>query len=350
MSVSTAGPTVLLALLLALLLHNSPALAQFPQAVNPSALPMHLYPVQGSGSGDLSCGATTNVTQLTQARQLAIAQYSNLKEAQSFAAYDAGMRGLWDAADEGVRVVVPAAGVYTGIEDVIEYISLVVGVVNDGYAYYYNSSSSNLQYFAGNASLSFDVAQKAKFYCSTLPSETDAGECQTEELDSLSLHHVSFKPCTALIKQYVIAYDDVQNYMATKGARAATVCARHSKHCTGENRQFADFMGCMEFMESIPFVTCAAQVFNGDNMVCRFKHSFMVQFRPDTHCPHLGRTNTKCTDADCGGDFSCDAQAGALTYSPKLAPQCCEQGCEAQTRVESRCAAAALPGNEVYNR
>lgn len=299
--------------------------AQFEAPFLPPPLPMDIYPVENSGNGDLSCPLTVNMEALHNARMGTIAKYSALKEASSFEEYESGMRSLWDSVDEGIRVVVPAAGVYTGIASVIEYIALVVGVANDGFAHYYNSVPSNFQAFPNNSSYSFQVAQKAKFYCNSPPSNDNAGDCQSDEMDSLSLHHISFKPCTTLIKQYVVAYDHMQSYMATKGARAATVCSRHNQYCTGENSQFENFMECMHYMESIPFTTCGAIVFQGDSMLCRFKHSFMVRFRPEKHCPHIGRESLPCDDDDCLGDFgACEADPGDLSYTPRLHPRCCK--------------------------
>lgn len=56
---------------------------------------------------------------------------------ESFDAYDKSMRKLCDESDPNIRVIIPAAGTYIGIEEVIEYISLVLGAVNNEYAYYY---------------------------------------------------------------------------------------------------------------------------------------------------------------------------------------------------------------------
>ena len=312
-----------------LVLFVSPCSAQFPPPELPPPLPMHLYQVEDQTLGDLGCSLSQEgLLQLTQARQITLARYSNLKEASTFEEYDQGMRALWDIQDENIKVIVPAAGTYVGIENVIEYIALVVGVANEGYAYYYDSNLSNFQYFPNNSSFAFQVDQKSKFFCQLKSAGADPADtiCETDETDSLSLHHVSFKPCTALLKQYVVAYDDVQNYLATKGARAATVCARHNQYCLGENKQFYDFMDCMEYMESIPFTTCGQEVFNGDNMLCRFKHSFMVRFRPEKHCAHIGPDSIPCTDEDCDGDFrACEATPGDLTYTPRLHERCCDK-------------------------
>jgi len=276
------------------------SIAEFPPPVLPNPLPMEKYQLD-NGNGDAACPLSVDLIALGQARQTNLGKYSLLKEAQSFEEFEAGMKEIWDVEDEDIQVIVPAAGTYTGIEEVIEYISLVVGSLNNGFAYHYDSVISNLDYFPTNSSYAFQVAQKSQFYCTVLPSANGSGNCETGELESLSLHHVTWKPCTALIKQYVIAYDDQLYYLATKGASPVTICSRHERYCADDenNRQYDSFLDCMKFMESIPSVSCGAEIFNGDNVLCRFKHSFMTQFRPDVHCPHIGRETYACSDVGC---------------------------------------------------
>lgn len=339
-----------------LLVFNCIAMA-YSQTPSPNIapLPMHLYQVQGSG-GDTACSSTVNLQQLTQARQLALKRYSDLKEAESFKAYETGMRALWDPTDSNISINVPAAGTYFGIEEIIEYVALVVGVANDGYSSFYDAKISNFEYFPNNASYAFTVNQKAKFYCRRAPSATDDGDCQTGEIDVIALHHVSFKPCSTLFKQYVLAYDDYTTYLAAKGARLITICMRHDRHCnTPQTRQFQDVFACMKYYESIPFATCGKEVFNGNNALCRFKHSFMVKFRPNEHCPHIGRNSEPCTDADCDGDFrACTDKPGEVAYTPRLSPRCCLRPyCVTRTRCawnrvfefnEKRCKVKRLYG------
>lgn len=298
--------------------------AEYPPPTLPSPLTMEKYQVDNGG--DLSCPSDVNLEALQGARQIALAKYSNLKEARNFEEFDAGMREIWDVEDESIKVIVPAAGTYVGIESVIEYIALVVGSLNYGFAFYYNSIISDLEYFPTNSSYAFQVAQKAQFYCSALPSPdgSDLGNCETGEIDSLALHHITWKPCSSRISQYVIDYDNLQDYLAIKGASPESVCSRHERWCTGENKQYESFFDCMEFMESIPSVSCGSEKFNGDNMVCRFKHSFMLQFRPEKHCSHVGKESYVCDDAACEGDFerACEATPGDMYYTDVLKPSC----------------------------
>lgn len=294
-------------------------------------LPMHEYQVESSEGGDTQCPSGTNLALLGLKRQLVIRRYASLKEATNFDQYEGGMRALWDTADSNIKVSVPIAGTYTGIEQIIEYISLVVGVVNDGLVFFSDAAVSNFKYFPTNSSYAFDVDQKVSFYC------TDKDTCQTPKYPSKSLQHISFKPCSTLIKQVVVTYDEFTSYLATKGVRAASVCGRHEKYCTTPaTKQFKDFLECMQFMESIPSVTCGSEFFNGENLVCRWKHSFMMKFRPEVHCSHVGKDSPPCDDESCDGDFAaCASKPGEPSYSARLNPRCCNS--RKYCVSESRC-------------
>eukprot|EP00168_Porphyra_purpurea_P006380 TRINITY_DN1785_c0_g1_i2.p1 TRINITY_DN1785_c0_g1~~TRINITY_DN1785_c0_g1_i2.p1 ORF type:complete len:201 (-),score=37.79 TRINITY_DN1785_c0_g1_i2:299-901(-) len=136
-----------------------------------------------------------------------------------------------------------------------------------------------------NASVSFALAQTTRYYCARPPTEGDEGACETPALPSLSAHHVSFKPCTALLRQYVVEYDATTTYFAARGARAAVTCARHSRWCTGANAQYGSFGECMAAIDALPAFSCAAAVFQGNSAICRFKHSFMLRYRPEVALP-----------------------------------------------------------------
>lgn len=258
-----------------------PAGAYPPPAV--PVLPMDRYPVAaapaGTPPGDAACQSRgVNVTALAAARMATIGKYGALKAAPDFDAYEQGMRALWDVDDPTIRVVVPAAGTYTGIENVLEYISLVVGSLNGGYVAFAGGDVRGFAYTPANASVSFTLAQTARYYCSAVPTATAAGTCETPALPTLSAHHVSFKPCTALLRQYVIAYDETATFLAARGATAVATCARHARWCTGGNAQYESFGECMAFMDGLPAFSCAEAIFQGDSAVCRFKHRYVFPF------------------------------------------------------------------------
>ncbi|OSX72737.1 hypothetical protein BU14_0407s0001 [Porphyra umbilicalis] len=283
---------------------------------------MDRYPVHGPPGGDAVCPPGTNATALAEARLATIARYSALKSAPDFDTYNRSMRALWDTADPAIRVVVPAAGVYTGIEDLLEYVTLVVGSLNGGYVYFAGGDVRSLAWTPSNASVSFAAAQTARYYCARPPTEADGGACETDEIPALTAHHVSFKPCTALLRQYVLEYDATQVYLAARGARSAVTCARHDRWCTGANAQYGSFEECMTFMDALPAFSCSTAIFQGDSAICRFKHSFMLRFRPEVHCPHIGRVSPPCTDCDCDDGVACRTRPGDVHFSP-VRPRSC---------------------------
>lgn len=202
------------------------------------------------------------------------------------------------------------------------YISLVVGSLNGGYVAFAGGDVRGFAYTPANASVSFTLAQTARYYCSAVPTATAAGTCETPALPTLSAHHVSFKPCTALLRQYVIAYDETATFLAARGATAVATCARHARWCTGGNAQYESFGECMAFMDGLPAFSCAEAIFQGDSAVCRFKHSFMVRYRPEVHCAHLGRVSPPCTNCDCEAGLACRTRPGAPNWAPVPPPAC----------------------------
>ena len=133
--------------------------AEFPTPDLPNSLPMEKYQVDND-NGDAACPSSVNQTALYQARLLTMKKNAELKTARSLEEFEAGMREIWDDEDEGIQVIVPVAGTYTGIQNIIEYSSIVAGSLNNGYVSHYDTAVSNLEYFPTNSSFAFQVAQK----------------------------------------------------------------------------------------------------------------------------------------------------------------------------------------------
>lgn len=90
--------------------------------------------------------------------------------------------------------------------------------------------------------------------------------------------------------------DPVVAQAKATAALSQSVCEAHAQYCTGDNVQYESDEECVRFMtEDIRF----GQAFElGMNtLLCRNMHQKMLPFRPDVHCPHIGRWGGgQCTD------------------------------------------------------
>eukprot|EP01098_Paradermamoeba_levis_P009499 TRINITY_DN3969_c0_g1_i1.p1 TRINITY_DN3969_c0_g1~~TRINITY_DN3969_c0_g1_i1.p1 ORF type:complete len:343 (+),score=109.45 TRINITY_DN3969_c0_g1_i1:95-1030(+) len=82
-------------------------------------------------------------------------------------------------------------------------------------------------------------------------------------------------------------------------------CSRHSRFCTGPNKQYESIEGCVSFLKTIPFGE--PDVFTANNVLCRNQHATLIQLRPEVHCMHVGPT---------GGDFCRDEPFNDLFQVP----------------------------------
>mmetsp|Transcript_27305 Transcript_27305/g.41938 ORF Transcript_27305/g.41938 Transcript_27305/m.41938 type:complete len:291 (+) Transcript_27305:67-939(+) len=73
------------------------------------------------------------------------------------------------------------------------------------------------------------------------------------------------------------------------------MCLAINFACTGENRQYLGIADCLFFMNSIPFGSWDNA--DQDNVTCRNLHMLLALFRPDAHCPHVGKDGGgRCVD------------------------------------------------------
>ncbi|KAL8686413.1 MAG: hypothetical protein Q9224_005455 [Gallowayella concinna] len=80
-------------------------------------------------------------------------------------------------------------------------------------------------------------------------------------------------------------------------AIAQSICGTATKFCNGTNEQYAGPAECFEFLtKSVRFGQ--AYELGRNTLMCRMVHQNMVPFRPDTHCPHIGKTGGGYCDDD----------------------------------------------------
>ncbi|KAB5585544.1 hypothetical protein GE09DRAFT_1277060 [Coniochaeta sp. 2T2.1] len=96
--------------------------------------------------------------------------------------------------------------------------------------------------------------------------------------------------------------DQVVAYLADKMAQ--TVCSTHGTYCTGKLQQYADATSCYNFLTTQVRLGQTYEM-GRNTLICRTMHSIMLEYRPETHCPHIGPS---------GGGMCVDDQ----TYSEKV--------------------------------
>ncbi|KAH9842133.1 hypothetical protein Tdes44962_MAKER07685 [Teratosphaeria destructans] len=80
-----------------------------------------------------------------------------------------------------------------------------------------------------------------------------------------------------------------QTMSITTQALANSVCTTHDKYCNGTNLQYESKDACMKFLtQEIRFGK--AYELGRNTLLCRMLHQYMIAYRPQVHCPHLGPT------------------------------------------------------------
>jgi hypothetical protein len=75
-----------------------------------------------------------------------------------------------------------------------------------------------------------------------------------------------------------------------------SICKQHDKYCVGANRQFTSFDECVTQLRQFQGTKSQCGTAAGNTLTCRAKHQFMVQINPNVHCPHLGVNSAACID------------------------------------------------------
>jgi hypothetical protein len=222
-----------------------------------------------------------------------------------------------------------AAGDYYGVEDIIEYLTLVIPSLNQGYVWFSPSHivEGSIRYFPDNATIFVQQTHKTTFDCYKLPPAdlSNTGECRSPLVDGISGGMFTFKSCSAQVVQYISNFDDYTNRGAVRAGSAWDTCWKAMAFCKGENEIFdGDFEKCVAFMNQIPVVACETAVLRGNSSTCRGLHSFLAEHRPDLHCQHIAADSKPCVDDHCGGDLVCqgDYPPGHWKWSAVVSDRC----------------------------
>jgi len=221
-----------------------------------------------------------------------------------------------------------AAGDYYGLEEIIEYVSLVVPSLNGGYVWFSLATldPTSVFYFPQNATIfAKQTTHKTTFDCYSFPTNKNPqGICHSPVVDGIAGGMFTFESCGTKVVQYISNFDEYTNEAAVRESNAWDTCWRAMAYCKGNNTIFGgSFFTCAGYMQQIPTVSCRQSVLRGNNTVCRGLHSFLAKFRPDIHCPHIAPGSQTCLDSHCD-EIVCPRQLKPSDYrwSP-VAPRSC---------------------------
>lgn len=99
----------------------------------------------------------------------------------------------------------------------------------------------------------------------------------------------------ALVAQYPQA--NLTGEQLVKKSAIESICKIHQNYCNGTNQQYESFDECQTFLSGIRL----GKGYEGgrNTIFCRNIHQVMLPFRPDVHCPHIGKTGgDMCLDND----------------------------------------------------
>jgi hypothetical protein len=277
-----------------------------------------------SNQADVNCAL--NATQLVAARRGTLLQYYFALTAANYVQLQALATPVF-VNSSSTSIHQAAAGDYYGLEEIIEYVSLVVPSLNGGYVWFSPSvlDVSSVKYFPQNATIFAKQTHKTTFDCYQFPNgKNPTGICHSPTVNGIAGGMFTFESCGTKVVQYISNFDDYTNEAAVRESNSWDTCWRAMAYCTGVNQIFGgSFEACAGYMAQIPTVSCKQSVLRGNNTVCRGLHSFLAKFRPDLHCPHVSAGSTVCIDDHCD-EVICPNQLSRLDYrwSP-IPPKSC---------------------------
>jgi len=225
---------------------------------------------------------------------IALIRYKKLASSEEYISL------LSDIVHENITATLSQVGVYTGIESFVEYVLLSSPVINN------NLMEQTFSYSYGwhlseDGNIAFQTENQWTFFGSKIRwisalHKTEFSDCDdkilgfTEALDS-SLSRIMLPKMIEKAQPW-----SVENFM----------CPSIIEHCSDPSlnvSEFEDTEACVAFQRSLPNKQCDSihQSMEGNTVACKLRHAFMVQFRPNHHCPHTGTGNLP----DDRGKFVC---------------------------------------------
>ncbi|KAF2465320.1 uncharacterized protein BDR25DRAFT_337065 [Lindgomyces ingoldianus] len=122
------------------------------------------------------------------------------------------------------------------------------------------------------------------------------------EAEEITQYDVTFRWFAYLLQTLLLGLAPGNSTLAMERATmalASSVCNAHTSYCNGTNAQYESRDDCMQFLtQEIRF----GQAFElGMNTLgCRSIHEIMLKYRPDVHCPHIGKSGGGMCDDTMG--------------------------------------------------
>lgn len=131
----------------------------------------------------------------------------------------------------------------------------------------------------------------------SLPITVDTWMTWNSDLE-ITQYDVTFRWFGYLLQTLLLSVDKDPVQARTKAVAsiASSICATHTKYCTGANQQYDSAEECVDFLTNKIRVGDSFEL-GMNTLLCRNVHEIMVKFRPDVHCPHIGKTGGgQCVD------------------------------------------------------
>lgn len=132
------------------------------------------------------------------------------------------------------------------------------------------------------------------------------------EAKEISQYDVTFRWFANLLQELLrtIDSDPAKAQATARHLIATSICSTHTKYCHGTDKQYDSDQDCYKYLtEEIRFGQSFELGMN--TLLCRSVHEIMIKFRPDVHCPHIGKTG----GGQCADDYTYTQKVNEALYT-----------------------------------
>ncbi|KAF2711903.1 hypothetical protein K504DRAFT_403394 [Pleomassaria siparia CBS 279.74] len=122
------------------------------------------------------------------------------------------------------------------------------------------------------------------------------------EAREISQYDVTFRWFGYLFQTLIASLnpaDPLEAQKAAVTAMATSVCNTHTTYCNGTSSQYESRDECFNFLTQQIRVGQSFEL-GMNTLMCRSVHEIMIKYRPDVHCPHIGKTGGGMCDDSIG--------------------------------------------------